>query len=129
MEPSPEELERRRRWFGWYIDHQARNSVRLPAGGGPYPCPCCRCRTLDERGASDICPVCYWEDDGQGDQDSEVVRGGPNGSLSLAQARQNYVRIGACEESMLPNVRPPRAEELPDQRQAERGAAPDRPRD
>src|SRR5262245_11904312 len=56
MEPSPEELERRRRWFDWYIDHQARNSVRLPAGGGPYNCPCCGCRTLDERGGSEICP-------------------------------------------------------------------------
>ena len=116
MEPSPEELDRRRRWFDWYIDHQARNSVRLPPEGGPYNCPCCRCRTLDERGASDICPVCFWEDDGQDDQDAEVVRGGPNGSLSLAQARENYRRFGACEESMLENVRPPLPQELPQQR-------------
>jgi hypothetical protein len=115
MEASPEELERRRRWFDWYIDHQARNSVRLPPGGGPYNCPCCGCRTLDERGASDICPVCFWEDDGQDDQDAEVVRGGPNGSLSLTQARENYRRFGACEESMFENVRPPLPEELPQQ--------------
>ena len=112
MEPSPEELERRRQWFEWYIDQQRHNSVRLPAEGGPYNCPCCGYRTLDERGGSDICPVCFWEDDGQDDQDAEVVRGGPNGSLSLAQARENYRRFGACEESMLENVRPPLPEEL-----------------
>ena len=39
-----------------------------------------------------ICPVCCWEDDGQDDEDAHEVRGGPNGSLSLTQARENYVR-------------------------------------
>lgn len=91
------------------------NSVLLPPKGRPYNCPCCRCRTLDARGASDICPVCYWEDDGQDDQDAEVVRGGPNGSLILAGARKNYQRFGACAESMLENVRPPLSGELPSQ--------------
>lgn len=28
------------------------------------PCPCCGYMTLDRRGAYDICPVCFWEDDG-----------------------------------------------------------------
>jgi hypothetical protein len=109
----PDDLGRRRQWFDRYIDHQNRNSVRRPVGGGPYPCPCCGCRTLDERGGSDICPVCYWEDDGQDDHDAEVVRGGPNGALSLARARANYPAFGACEERMLEHVRPPRPDELP----------------
>jgi hypothetical protein len=27
-------------------------------------CPCCDCFTLEERRVWEICPVCYWEDDG-----------------------------------------------------------------
>jgi hypothetical protein len=60
---------------------------------------------------SEICEVCYWEDDGQDDHDAEVVRGGPNGGLSLSEARANYRRFGACEPRFLGSVRPPTAEE------------------
>lgn len=28
-------------------------------------CPCCRYLTLTSRGNYDICPLCYWEDDGK----------------------------------------------------------------
>jgi hypothetical protein len=56
-------------------------------------------------------PVCFWEDDGQDDSDADIVRGGPNYTLSLTEARANYARIGACEERVLPHVRPPRPEE------------------
>jgi hypothetical protein len=111
MDPSLEESDRWRR-FDRYIDHQKRHFVRGPKEGGPYHCPCCGYRTLEERGTSEICEVCYWEDDGQDDEDAEIVRGGPNGALSLAQARANYRAFGACEQSMLENVRPPRSEEL-----------------
>ncbi len=80
--------------------------------GEPFPvvlfhCPCCRYKTLAERGGYEICPVCFWEDDGQDDRDAEVVMGGPNGSLSLTKGRDNFNQMGACEEAMLPNVRPP----------------------
>lgn len=53
------------------------------------PCPCCHLPTLIERGAYDICPVCWWEDDGQDDADSDLVSGGPNGRYSLTRARAN----------------------------------------
>jgi hypothetical protein len=76
-------------------------------------CPCCGFLTLEERGGFELCPVCYWEDDGQGDHDADVVRGGPNGSLSLAQARANFVEYGAYEKSMIPSVRPPTPDEMP----------------
>ena len=78
-----------------------------------FQCPCCGCLTLDEPFAYDICEVCYWEDDGQNDHNADSVYGGPNGHLSLTQARANYRAFGACEESMIENVRPPRPEELP----------------
>jgi hypothetical protein len=79
----------------------------------PYPCPCCGFVTLPERGADDICPVCFWEDDGQDDHDADEVRGGPNYSLSLSEARRNFYRIGAVEERVLPQVRPPTDSERP----------------
>jgi hypothetical protein len=69
--------------------------------------------TLTERGGDDICPVCFWHDDGQDDHDADEVRGGPNYSLSLTAARRNFARIGAAEERVLPHVRPPRPDELP----------------
>jgi hypothetical protein len=62
------------------------------------PCPCCFQPTLEERARFEICPECGWEDDGQDDADAHVVRGGPNGRLSLAQARQEY-REALAEES------------------------------
>lgn len=57
---------------------------------GPYPCPCCRYITLPTRGGYDICPVCFWEDDGQDDPVADEVWGGPNYELSLTAARANF---------------------------------------
>ncbi|WP_093198421.1 CPCC family cysteine-rich protein [Variovorax sp. YR750] len=76
-------------------------------------CPCCSCFTLLERGAYEICPVCFWEDDGQDELDVFVARGGPNRSLSLAQARANYRSVGACDERSVQYVRQPYSFELP----------------
>lgn len=77
-----------------------------------YRCPCCGFLTLHGRGCDEICPVCYWEDDGQDDHDADTVRGGPNGSLSLLQARTNYRRHGAAEKRYLNRVRQPLPDEL-----------------
>ena len=76
-----------------------------------YPCPCCLNRTLGERAGFEICPVCFWEDDGQDDHDADVVRGGPNRDLSLKVARENYNRIGAADPKDLAHVRPPTKDE------------------
>lgn len=58
--------------------------------------------------------MCFWEDDGQDDHDADTVRGGPNGSLSLTQARASYRSCGACEPRHVPHVRPPTEAELPE---------------
>ena len=79
----------------------------IPEGKPALPCPCCRCLTLAERGGYEICPVCFWEDDGQDEVDSLTVRGGPNAMLSLAQARANFATLGACDEQSIRNVRKP----------------------
>jgi len=64
-------------------------------GEGPYACPCCGYLTLPSRGEEDICPVCFWQDDGQDDHDADDVRGGPNYELSLSEARSNFQGLGA----------------------------------
>ena len=43
---------------------------------------------------------------------ADVVRGGPNGGLSLTQARINYRQFGACAEQSIEHVRPPRPDEV-----------------
>ncbi|SFK65543.1 CPCC family cysteine-rich protein [Lysobacter sp. cf310] len=78
----------------------------------PLRCPCCGCKTLDERRAYEICAVCCWEDDGQDTTNADEVRGGPNGELSLSLARLNYGQFGACHRRFLPRVRAPRPEEI-----------------
>jgi hypothetical protein len=85
-----------------------------PISALPLRCPCCGFKTLDERGSYDICAVCFWEDDGQDDDDAHEVLGGPNGDLSLTEARANYRAIGACREQDLPHVRPPLPKEMSD---------------
>lgn len=58
------------------------------------PCPCCNYETLVQRGEYDICPVCFWEDDGNNDPNQYS---GPN-HMTLSEGRSNYGRYGACSE-------------------------------
>ncbi len=83
----------------------------MPDGSPMTNCPCCNARTLPAGGDFEICPVCYWEDDGQGDEDADEVRGGPNGELSLTAARENYAKFGASDRRFLALVREPLEEE------------------
>ena len=96
-------------WFARYIGFK---NVVKPPSDRKYPCPCCGFRTLTERGGYDICPVCFWEDDGQDDHDADEVRGGPNHELSLTEARRNFKKFGACGQQSIPHVRKPSADEI-----------------
>lgn len=58
------------------------------------PCPCCNYETLVQRGEYDICPVCFWEDDGNNDPSQYS---GPN-HMTLSEGRSNYEKYGACSE-------------------------------
>jgi len=73
-------------------------------------CECCGYLTLPEQGDFEICPVCFWEDDGQDDLDADEISGS-NGSLSLTAARENFRQYGACELRFVRSVRPPTEEE------------------
>lgn len=76
-------------------------------------CPCCGYLTLQDRGAGEVCRVCFWEDDGQDDHDADLVRGGPNSSISLTEARRNFVLYGASERRVVHLVREPFPYERP----------------
>jgi cysteine-rich CPCC protein len=97
---SDEELIAQR--TAWFAAYTSQKNVFAPSGGGPYTCPCCGHPTLGERGGYEICDECGWEDDGQDDHDSAVVRGGPNGRLSLDAARARYVAGGGVRGSHVP---------------------------
>ena len=88
-------------------------NVRGVAAEGPYACPCCGLITLTERGNHEICPVCFWDDDGQDDHDADDVRGGPNRQLSLTVARANFRALGASDERRTRLVRKPLPDEYP----------------
>ncbi|MEO8182584.1 MAG: GNAT family N-acetyltransferase [Deltaproteobacteria bacterium] len=56
--------------FGGHWDSLHRQSLRLSrVEGKRHSCPCCQYLTLDERGAYEVCAVCFWEDDGQDEAD------------------------------------------------------------
>lgn len=76
-----------------------------------YKCPCCGYYTMDEpNGSYGICEVCFWEDDRSQNNDPELA-GGAN-RVCLREARENFLRYGACDEKAIPFTRMPTAEEV-----------------
>ncbi|WP_186774363.1 CPCC family cysteine-rich protein [Chitinophaga pinensis] len=67
-------------------------------------CPGCGFPSLTDRGEFEICIICFWEDDGQDDNEGSILSGlfeelqlsGPNDKLSL---RENRINIGRILES------------------------------
>jgi len=95
--------------FENFTDFCHRPDPVYPKGqNGKFQCPCCGYFTLDEVGAYDICPVCFWEDDGTTGEHGFA----PNG-VDLQTARANFQEFGAVSERNKNHVRPPRADEKP----------------
>ena len=78
--------------------------------GPPFACPCCGYLTLPRRECYEVCPVCFWEDDGQDEHNADEDGGGPN-HMTLTQARNNFDAFGAFDRDFLDQVRPPLPEE------------------
>jgi hypothetical protein len=97
---------RRFAWFNFYMAQLNVYADEQPDPEHFYTCPCCAHPTLGARGTYEICDVCDWEDDGQDDHDSWVVRGGPNGSLSLDEARARFVASGGVIGAHVPPTEP-----------------------
>ncbi|HUX27488.1 MAG TPA: CPCC family cysteine-rich protein, partial [Terracidiphilus sp.] len=76
-----------------------------------FRCPCCGYRTLEAPSAMGLCPVCWWEDDGQEDADACAVRLTVNGELSLVEAREHFAHCGAAHPRFMPYVRKPQVYE------------------
>jgi hypothetical protein len=72
-----------------------------------FTCPCCGYETLPEpaSGTYDICPICFWEDDGVQLADPDY-EGGAN-RPSLRQAQKHFAEFGACDRAALTHVRKP----------------------
>ncbi len=87
------------------------NMFGLPQDGVFYHCPCCGYPTLAARGSFEVCPICFWEDDGQDQHDAQRVRGGPNRTLSLSKAKENFRVFAACDQQFAANVRAPNEDE------------------
>jgi len=68
-------------------------------------CPCCDYISLPERNNYLICPICFWEDDGQ-DVDELDVESGPNHGITLREGRDNFKDFGSCEIAMKVHVLP-----------------------
>ncbi len=68
-------------------------------------CPCCDYYSLARRSAHDVCPVCYWEDDGTDlDRMNEVSSAN---HITLFTARQNFGAFGASDQAALSLVATP----------------------
>jgi predicted RNA-binding Zn-ribbon protein involved in translation (DUF1610 family) len=82
----------RRRFFEVYSHGSNAQAGSEQSSEVRYACPCCGYPTLGSLGEFEICSLCWWEDDGQDDADADLVRGGPNQSFSLVEARENFER-------------------------------------
>lgn len=76
---------------------------------GTHQCPCCDYYTLTGRAGFEVCPICYWEDDGQDLGELDVVSG--RNHITLRQARKNFLAIGASDQAALSLVAPAPARE------------------
>ena len=71
-----------------------------------YPCPCCGYSVFSEpEGSYEICPICFWEDDGV-QLAYPMMPGGAN-TNSVMECQRDFARTGACESRFVTNVRTP----------------------
>jgi hypothetical protein len=91
---------------------------------GRHPCPCCGFLTLagEPPGTYELCPVCFWEDDGAQWENPDQTGSANRESLRIARA--NFRALRASSRSALPHVRRPRPYEIPNRRSVGAGPQP-----
>jgi len=91
---------------------QQNSNDNLISAKGLFFCKCCGYNTLSEfpNGTFEICEICFWEDDII-QSNNPNYEGGSN-RISLNHAKENFEKFGACEESMIKNVRKPSIDDI-----------------
>ncbi|MEU4346182.1 CPCC family cysteine-rich protein [Streptomyces sp. NPDC023838] len=72
--------------------------------GGRLPCPACGHQMFSEWWSSEICDVCFWEED-LFQLRYPWSQIGANGGVSLIEAQANVERIGAVRQDLVRHVR------------------------
>ena len=70
-----------------------------------YTCPCCGYEVCENTPGSEVCTICFWEEDASQlffPFDPWCVNG-----CSLAEAQVAFVQFGACKRSLCEEVRQP----------------------
>ena len=87
MQEELKQLSARREYFNRHLPKLKGADRRNDIKNLGNSCPSCGYPTLEERCSWEICTICFWEDDGQDDEDADNVFGGPNGDYSLTKHR------------------------------------------
>ena len=74
-----------------------------------HPCPCCGYKTLPSRGDYELCPVCWWEDEGVEPWEFS----GPN-AQTLVEAQQEFLSESRPYRQRPGKVRRPKRREARD---------------
>ncbi|WP_241308935.1 CPCC family cysteine-rich protein [Chryseobacterium arthrosphaerae] len=88
-----------------YIEEKIKTLYQFPLiiTGTPkelIACPCCNYKTISERGNYEICPVCFWEDDGSNDE----FKYSHVNHTTLNDAKKNFKTKGAILDKFLNSV-------------------------
>lgn len=75
---------------------------KIEPQGNELQCPCCDYFTLGERGEYQICPICFWEDDGV--DITNLDEQSWSNHITLREGRSNFKKFGACNKAMIKNV-------------------------
>ncbi|OYD06598.1 CPCC family cysteine-rich protein [Paludifilum halophilum] len=67
-----------------------------------FPCPCCKYQTFLERGQYEVCPVCFWEDDGS----NEPTRYSSVNQMTLGDGQVHFKEYGAVSKKSLQFIKP-----------------------
>ncbi|WP_312287634.1 CPCC family cysteine-rich protein [Chryseobacterium gleum] len=85
-----------------YIEEKIKTLYQLPitvigVAEKLNPCPCCNFRTIFEKGNYQICPVCFWEDDGN----MNDMKNSSANHMTLKEAKDNFKTKGAISDQFL----------------------------
>lgn len=106
----------RRAFFEGYGEKMLAGRRDLVAGFIGHTCPCCGYPLLNSRGDFEICPLCWWEDDGYDDdalgRPGDLDRLSSPNHTTLRQARQNFeehLKSTPIEDRIIPGINDPTA--------------------